>query len=158
MKSAADFWAFSKAGRALGELHVGYEKVAPYPVTVEIAKRDLPPKQLYRVEKMRYGKQKVGGKNVPDKSVLVYNDFITLRGIPLEAYEYVVNGKPALDWVVERQCVKTDRASGIVNDANDWANETMSDPKYPLELFQRVITVSLETMKIVKALPKLELP
>ncbi len=158
VKSAADFWAFSKAGRELGELHVGYEKVTPHPVTVERAKTDLPAKQLYRVEKMRYGKKKVDGKNVDDKSVLIYNDFITLRDIPLEAYEYVVNGKPALDWVVERQCVKTDKDSGIVNDANDWANETVGDPKYPLELFQRVITVSLETMKIVKALPKLELP
>lgn len=86
-----------------------------------------------------------------------YNDTITLTGIPLEAYDYVVNGKPALDWVVERQCVKIDKASGIVNDANDWAIETMGNPKYPLELFQRVITVSLETLKIVKALPTLDI-
>jgi predicted helicase len=90
----------------------------------------------------------LNGKSVDDKSVLVYNDFITLRGIPLEAYNYVVNGKSALDWVVERQCVKTDKDSGIVNDANLWATETMENPKYPLELFQRVVTVSLETMKI----------
>lgn len=76
--------------------------------------------------------------------------------IPLEAYEYVVNGKPALDWVVERQCVKVDKDSGIVNDANDYAIETMNDPRYPLELFQRVVTVSLETMKIVKSLPRLD--
>ena len=69
----------------------------------------------------------------------------------------MVNGKPALDWVIERQCVKTDKASGIVNDANDWAIETMHNPRYPLELFLRVITVSLETMKIVRALPKLTL-
>ncbi len=158
VKSAADFWAFSKAGRELGTLHVDYEKVAPHPVKLERSKSDLPAKQLYRVEKMRYGKKKVDGKNVDDRSLLIYNNFITLRDIPLEAYEYVVNGKPALDWVVERQCVKTDKDSGIVNDANDWANETVGDPKYPLELFQRVITVSLETMKIVKSLPKLDLP
>jgi predicted helicase len=79
-----------------------------------------------------------------------------VTGIPLEAYDYVVNGKPALDWVVERQCVKTDKDSGIVNDANDWAIETMGNPKYPLELFQRVVTVSLETQKIVAALPPLD--
>ena len=85
------------------------------------------------------------------------NDHITLRGIPLEAYDYVVNGKSALDWVVERQCVKTDKDSGIVNDANAWAIETMKNPKYPLELFQRVITVSLETMKIVNSLPGLDI-
>lgn len=88
---------------------------------------------------------------------MIYNNKITLTGIPLEAYDYVVNGKPALDWVVERQCVKTEKDSGIVNDANDWAVDTMSTPRYPLELFQRVITVSLETMKIVKALPRLDI-
>ena len=73
------------------------------------------------------------------------------------AYDYIVNGKPALDWVVERQCVKTDKDSGIVNDANDWAVETMNNPRYPLELFMRVITVSMETMKIVRSLPKLNI-
>jgi predicted helicase len=106
----------------------------------------------YRVEQMKYGKQ---GKE-KDKTTLIYNARITLTGIPLAAYDYVVNGKPALDWVVERQCVKTDKASGIVNDANDWAIDTMGNPKYPLELFMRVITVSLDTMKIVEALPPLD--
>jgi predicted helicase len=104
----------------------------------------------YRVEKMRYGANK-------DKTTLHYNSKITVKGIPLEAYDYVVNGRPALDWVVERQCVKTDKASGIVNDANDWAIETMQNPRYPLELFLRVITVSLETMKIVRGLPALDI-
>ena len=103
----------------------------------------------YRVEKMKYGAKK-------DLTTLHYNRKITVKDIPLEAYEYVVNGKPALDWVVERQCVKTDKASDIVNDANDWAIETMQNPKYPLELFLRVITVSLETIKIVRSLPRLE--
>ena len=92
-----------------------------------------------------------------DKSSVIYNKNITIENIPLEAFEYVVNGKSALEWVMERQCVKTDKASGIVNDANDYANETMNNPAYPLELFQRVITVSLETMKIVKSLPKLDI-
>jgi predicted helicase len=68
-----------------------------------------------------------------------------------------VSGKPALDWVVERQGVKTDKDSGIVNDPNDWAVETMGNPRYPLELFQRVVTVSLETTRIVRELPALEL-
>jgi predicted helicase len=107
----------------------------------------------YRVEKMKYGKK---GKQ-EDRSILHYNNKITLTGIPLAAYDYIVNGKPALDWVVERQRVKTDKDSGIVNDANDWAVETMGNPKYPLELFQRVVTVSLETMKIVNGLPKLDI-
>ena len=147
VKMAADFWAFSKAGRSLGDLHINYEKALIY----EGAKvAHTGNARNYRVEKMRYGNDK-------DRTTLHYNDTITVTGIPLDAYEYVVNGKPALDWVVERQCVKTDKASGIVNDANDWAIETMENPKYPLELFLRVITVSLETMKIVKALPKLDI-
>lgn len=92
-----------------------------------------------------------------DKTTVVYNNNITMTDIPIEAYDYVVNGKPALAWVMERQRVKTDKKSGIVNDANDYANETMQSPAYPLELFQRVITVSLETVKIVNSLPKLDI-
>ncbi|MEK6669981.1 MAG: type ISP restriction/modification enzyme [Pseudomonadota bacterium] len=151
VKKAADFWGFSKAGRDLADLHIGYEAVKPYPLTIEGGGLLLT-NDDFRVEKMRYGKK---GKD-KDLSTLHYNTKITVTGIPLEAYDYVVNGKPALDWVVERQCVKTDKDSGIVNDANDWAVETMGNPRYPLELFQRVITVSLETMKIVRALPKLD--
>lgn len=92
-----------------------------------------------------------------DKTTPVYNGHMTLKGIPLEAYDYVANGKSALDWVVERQCVKTDRDSGIVNEANAWATGTMKIPKYSLEFFMRVITVSLETRKIVKVLPMLDI-
>lgn len=155
VRTTGDFWAFSKAGRKLGAVHVGFETVEPYPLRVE-DKRSLPA-SAYRVEKMRYGKAKVDGKTVPDRTCLIYNENVTLRDIPLKAYEYVVNGRPALDWVVDQQCVETDKASGIVNDANDWAIETMRNSKYPLELFQRVITVSLATLKIIAALPALEL-
>ena len=81
----------------------------------------------------------------------------TIRDSPLAAYDYIVNGKPALEWVMERQAVTTEKDSGITNHANLWATETMGNAKYPLELFQRVITGSLETMKIVNALPKLEI-
>lgn len=109
--------------------------------------------KFYRVKKM-----KLGGKGRDkDRTTVIYNDNITMQNIPVEAWDYVVNGKPALDWVMERQVVKTDKASGITNDANDYANETVGDPRYPLELFQRVITVSLETMKIVNGLPELEI-
>ena len=161
VKKAADFRAFSQAGRKLADLHINYEKAPPYPLEIQIVNAVNPVNDvhsLYRVEKMRYGKAKnADGKSIDDKTTLLYNERITLTGIPLEAYEYVVNGKPALDWVVERQCVKTDKDSGIVNDANLWATETMDNPKYPLELFQRVVTVSLETMKIVQSLPSLDL-
>ena len=151
VKTAAYFWAFSKAGRKLAELHLNYETVEPYPVKIESSGKLTDAD--YRVEKMKYGK---AGKD-KDLTTLHYNDKITLTCIPLEAYDYIVNGKPALDWVVERQCVKTDKDSGIVNDANDWAVETMGNPRYPLELFMRVVTVSLETMKIVSALPALNI-
>ncbi|OJY87084.1 MAG: damage-inducible protein [Lysobacterales bacterium 66-474] len=153
VKAAADFWAFSKAGRALADLHLNYETVPMYAG----AKVDTGGKKLsdadYRVEKMKV--PKVDGQKDPTR--VIYNSKITVTGIPPEAYDYVVNGKPALDWVIERQCVKTDKASGIVNDANDWAVETMHNPRYPLELLLRVITVSLETMKIVRTLPKLNI-
>ena len=148
VKKAADFWTFSKAGRALAELHLNYETVKPYPLTIE-AKGTLTDAD-YRVEKMKFAKK-------GDKTTVIYNHRITLKSIPEAAWDYVVNGKAALDWVMERQAVRTDKASGIVNDANDWAVETMGNPKYPLELFQRVVTVSLETQKIVKALPRLDI-
>ena len=90
-----------------------------------------------------------------DRTTVIYNENITMQNIPLEAYNYVVNGKPALEWVMERQAVTTDKASGIVNDANLWATETMNNAAYPLELLLRVINVSLETNKIVSHLPKL---
>ncbi len=159
VKSAEDFWKFVTAGRKLGHLHVNYEDVEPYPVTF---KKGNPkqteisnPEKFYYVTEMKFAKIK--NSKEKDKSTVFYNSNITITDIPLEAYEYIVNGKPALEWVMGRQCVKTDKKSGIVNDANRYAVETVGNPAYPLELFQRVITVSLETMKIVKNLPKLEI-
>lgn len=155
VKKTADFWAFSKAGRDLAELHINYETVQPYPVNFaggELFMGDFEDKD-YRVEQMKFGKK---GKEA-DKSTVIYNNKITMTGIPLEAYDYVVNGKPALEWVMERQAVTTHKDSGIVNDSNLWAIETMNDAAYPLKLFQRVVTVSLETMRIVSALPRLEI-
>lgn len=152
VKTSADFWAFSKAGRALADWHINYETVVPYPVTFDCGKTkfgDLKDADFY-VTKMKFADK-------TDKSTVVYNHKITIKDIPLAAYEYVVNGKPALEWVMERQGVSTHKDSGIVNDANDWAIETMHNARYPLELLQRVITVSLETMKIVNALPKLDI-
>ncbi|MGL4587181.1 MAG: DEAD/DEAH box helicase [Acinetobacter ursingii] len=152
VKKAEDFWAFSKAGRELAHWHLNYETIEPYKATLDTG--STPYSQLsdedFYVEKMKFAKK-------GEKGTVVYNKHITIKDIPLEAYNYVVNGKPALEWVMERQGVSTHKDSGIVNDANDWAIETMNNPAYPLELFLRVITVSLETMKIVKALPKLDI-
>lgn len=152
-----DFLSFSQAGRELAELHLNYETVEKYPLTIDI--KGAPNKVDYRVEKMKFAKTKdpETGKSINDRSIVIYNAHITLRDIPLKAWDYIVNGKPALDWVMERQSVRTDKASGIVNDANDWAAETMGNPRYPLELFQRVVTVSLETLRIVCGLPPLDI-
>lgn len=157
LKGIENFRIFVEAGRKLGKLHIGYEAVDPYPVTIaqgDLRLANIPdPEAFYRVEQMKFA----GKRPKLDKTCVIYNAHITMRGIPAEAYEYVVNGKPALEWVMERQCVKTDKASGIVNDANRYAIETVGDPAYPLLLFQRMITVSLETMKIVRSLPPLDI-
>jgi len=157
VKNAADFWGFSKAGRDLAGLHLNYETVEKYPLNIQ-AKSHLVDED-YRVTKMKFNKKRCEetGKNINDLSTVIYNGKITMSGIPGEAWDYVVNGKAALNWVMERQAVTTHKASGIVNDANDWAIETMGNPKYSLELFQRVVTVSVETQKIVRSLPKLDI-
>lgn len=161
VKNFADFQAFSKAGRELAHWHLQYEAVAPYEAVIfDTGKTPLSQLKAgdYRVTKMKFGKIKDGsGKIVNDKTTVIYNDRITIREIPLEAYSYAVNGKPAIEWVMERQSVTTDKESGIANDANDWATETMNNPRYPLELLLRVVTVSLQTMKIIKGLPKISL-
>ena len=148
-----DFVAFEKAGRALADLHVNYESVDLYQgctfePQVEIS---------YRVDKLSYGK--IPGKTgnaAKDKTTIIFNDTLTIRDIPLEAQEYVVNKKSALDWVVERCGVSIDKDSQIKNDFNDYA-KSVGDEKYIFNLILRVITVSLETNKIVKALPKLKI-
>ena len=155
VKKAADFWHFSKAGRELAELHINYENVSPF--AANFAGGNLAIEMLkdadFRVEKMKFAKV---GKET-DKTKVIYNSKITVENIPLEAYDYVVNGKPAIEWVMERQGISTHKESGIVNDANLWAIETMNNARYPLDLLLRVITVSIETIKIVRALPRLEI-
>ena len=147
-----DFKAFMEAGRKLAKLHVGYEQVTPYQgCKIE----GLAPNVSKLVTKLEYGKNSgKKGAAAKDKTVIKYNDSITITDIPLEAQEYVVNRKSALDWVVERCCISVDKDSRIANDYNAFAQE-MGDEDYILNLILRVITVSLETMKIVKALPKL---
>lgn len=165
VRTFADFLAFSQAGRELAHWHLNYETVDLHPgVTLDTGK--VPAAALtaadYRATKMKFVKTKnpETGKSINDKTTVLYNERITLKNIPLSSYDYIVNGKPALEWVMERQCVSVDNGkggSGIVNDANLWATETMGNPKYPLELFLRVITVSLETMKLVNQLPRLDI-
>ena len=153
VETYAEFKAFEQAGRKLAELHVNYESVEPYDgCTIEKADN-----VHYRVEKLDYGKIKgKTGNAAKDKTCIVYNDTLSIKNIPLEAQEYIVNKKSGLDWIVERCCVKQDKETGIVNDYNDYAAE-VGDEKYIFNLILRVITVSLETVKIVNSLPKLKI-
>ena len=145
VEKPADFWAFSKAGRALAELHLNYETQPPHPVVVVTGAEQ----GKFRVEKMRFPDRQ-------DKTTIEYNPWITLSHIPQEACEYVVNGRSAVEWIMERYQIKTDKASGITNDPNDWAEE-QGKPRYILDLLLSVITVSVETVKLVKSLPSLSL-
>ena len=100
---------------------------------------------------MRWG----GTSKAPDYSTVVYNEWITLAGIPDEAHEYAVGPRSALAWLIDRYQVTTDKSSSIVNDPNDWGME-QGQPRYILDLVKRVVTVSIETRRIVKALPPVE--
>ena len=147
VEKPSDFWSFSKAGRALAELHLNYETQPACP-DVEVKGAES---CKFHVEKMRFGKTAVGAV---DKSIIEYNPWIRLSNIPLEAYDYVVNGRSAIEWIMERYQIKTDKASGIINDPNDWAEEH-GKPRYILDLLLSLVTVSLETLRIVRALPAL---
>ena len=136
---AADFWEFAKAGEQLADLHVNYESAPKYDKLKYIETEGM--SIDWRVEKMRLSK---------DKTQLKYNDFLTLDGIPAEAFDYRLGNRSALEWVVDQYRVKTDKRSGIVNDPN---RET--EPRYIVDLIERVITMSLRTVEIVKGLPPL---
>jgi predicted helicase len=141
--SREDFWAFSQAGRKLADLHLHYESIDPYPLQ-EIITSTV---EDWRVEKMRYPSKS-------DKTRIIYNAHLTLAGIPPEALEYVVNGKPAIEWVMERYQVTVDKDSGILNDPNAWAEEH-ANPRYIVDLVKRVVRASVETVRIVQQLPRL---
>ena len=151
---APDFWAFASAGKQLADLHLNYETGDEYRLNMlvdgAIALGDiLLDEGDYHVKKMSWASK-------GDKTAIRYNNRITLSGIPADALRYVVSGKPALDWVIDRYCIKTDKASGITNDANDWIVEQIARGNGPdalIHLIQRVTYLSVETMKIVDNLP-----
>jgi predicted helicase len=147
------FWEFSKAGRDLAELHLNYESVEHYPLTETIAPSvSVADGPDLLVKKMRFA----GTRPNIDKSTIIYNDQITLSGIPPEAHEYMLGSRSAIEWILERYQVKTDKASGIVNDPNDWGKEH-GNPRYILDLLKSIVTVSVETVRIVNALPALDI-
>ena len=149
---AKGFWEYSRAGRALAELHLGYESVEPYPLD-EVASSPAPESleerfEFYRVQKLQFGPKK-------DKTRIKYNGHLTLKGIPEEANEYQVNGRSALEWVIDRYQVKTNKESLITNDPNDYCR-AVNNPRYIVDLIKRLVTVSLETQKLVGSLPRFE--
>ena len=144
VEESEKFWAISKAGRQLAEIHLHYENQPPYlfnTATVEGAESGN-----YAVEKLRLSK---------DKSELYYNKDIVIKNIPARAFEYVVNGRSPLEWIIDRYQIKTDKASGITNNPNDWCAEH-NQPRYILDLILSSITVSLKTLDIVENLPRVE--
>jgi len=141
MSDSELFRAFVRAGKRLAEIHVDYEKQPEYPLTnTEKAGEKLD----YRVRKMKLSK---------DKTSLIYNQFLTLSEIPKETYEYRLGNRSALEWVIDQYQVSTDKRSGITNDPN-----RADDPTYILRLIGQVVSVSLETVTIVRSLPPLGLP
>jgi predicted helicase len=143
---AADFHTFSTAGRNLAQWHLNYENIEPYPLEEFKSELYLEAKD-YRVERMKFPNR----NKAVDKTTIIYNSKITLSGIPLEAYEYIVNGKPALEWIMERYQLTRDKDSGITNNPNDWSD----DPRYIIDLIKRIVRVSVESVKIVNSLPPL---
>ncbi|GGE60757.1 type ISP restriction/modification enzyme [Nesterenkonia cremea] len=150
--STADFWAFAETGQKLLNLHINYETVDPYPLVEESAFEGDDDASFYRVEKLKWG----GKARAADKTRLVYNYNITLSGIPDEAHEYMLGSRSALEWLIDRYQGKRDKASGIVNDPNAWADEH-EEPRYILDLIKRVTTVSVETVRLTKSLPDLRI-
>jgi len=151
VEDAKAFKAIVRIGEKLADLHLNYETAEPYKnviVTIE--------QPIYTVEQMRFAKIKdEKGKTVDDKRTIIVNRYIKIEEIPLQAYEYVVNGKSPLEWALERYSYTVDKKSGITNDPNAWGHEH-NDPQYILNLLLKLITVSVETVNLTAKLPKLD--
>jgi predicted helicase len=160
VENQSDFQAFSEAGKALAKIHLEYEEQgmgsrewgvdllfdnvsSPFPI----------PNSQFPIPYFVVDTMKFPAKN--QKDTIIYNSHITISNIPAKAYEYVVNGKSAIEWVIERYAITIHKESGIKNDPNDWAREH-ENPQYILDLLLSVITVSIKTVDIVAGLPKVE--
>ena len=150
--SRAEFDKFAAAGQELMDLHVNYETVDPWPLDIQV-KGDEADRETWRVLKMKWAKRKdpETGKNVNDVTKLIYNKRVTIAGIPEEADEYMLGSRSAVAWLIDRYQVKKDKASGIVNDPNDWADE-VGNPRYIVDLIGKVVRVAMETVRIVDGL------
>lgn len=140
---------YVEVGQKLMDLHLNYEEVPVYDgVEITIAE-----KPSYKVTKMRFAKKRdEKGKSVNDLSTIIFNSDITISNIPEKAYEYVVNGRSAIEWIIDQYQVKTDKKSGITDDPNDYSE----DEKYIFNLLLRIINVSIQTVELINSLPKFE--
>ncbi len=132
---------YVEVGKALMDLHLNYEEVPVYD-GVDVSLSDNP---SYKVTKMKFIKK-------DDRSTIIYNNDITIRNIPEKAYQYMVNGRSAIEWIMDQYQVKTDKKSGITDDPNDYSN----DEKYIFNLLLRIINVSIQTVDLINSLPKFE--
>lgn len=142
---------YVEVGKKLMNLHINYEEVPVYSDVKIIAKED----PSYVVKKMKFGKKldPETNRKVNDRSKIIFNSDITVENIPEKAYEYIVNGRSAIEWIMDQYQVKTDKKSGITDDPNDFSD----DPKYIFNLLLRIINVSVQTVDLVNSLPKLEI-
>lgn len=141
--------SYVEVGKALMDLHLNYEEVPVYD-GVEITPLVNP---SYKVTKMRFAKKRdENGKSVNDLSTIIFNSDITISNIPEKAYEYVVNGRTAIEWIIDQYQVKTDKKSGITDDPNDYSE----DEKYIFNLLLRIINVSVQTVDLINSLPRFE--
>lgn len=168
--SREDFVAFTTAGRGLADLHLDYESVEPTPLRLVVDGQEVPwdlretiSADLLHVEKMRYDRVLQNGKKQDDKTAIIYNEHVTISGIPTQAQDYLLGSRSGLDWLLDRYRVSTHKASGIVNDPNDWMAEgagggptASAQPRYLLDLIARITTVSVRTQEIVSSLPPLD--
>ena len=156
--SREDFLAFITAGRGLADLHLDYESVEPAPLRLVVDGQEVP----WDLREMRYDRVLQDGKRQDDKTSIVYNEHVTISGIPIQAQDYLLGSRSGLDWLLDRYRVSTHKASGIVNDPNDWMAEgagggptAPAQPLYLLDLIARITTVSIQTQEIVSSLPTL---
>ena len=147
-----EFDKFVVAGERLMELHVGYEDVEPWPLTIDVS-ADVDDRETWRVAKMKWKKRKdpETGKSVDDVTTLIYNRHVVISDIPEEAERYMLGARSAVAWLINRYQVNDKDKSGIVNDPNDWCDE-VGNPRYIVDLIGKVVRVAVETMRIVDGL------
>lgn len=140
---------YVRIGKLLMDLHLNYEEVAAY----DGVNINYSPNPSYEVSKMKFAKVRdENGKSINDRSTIIFNNDITISNIPDKAYEYMVNGRSAIEWIMDQYQVKTDKKSGITDNPNEYS----SDKKYIFNLLLSIINVSVQTVDLVNSLPKFE--